>query len=158
MANPLAGSLFYARLGNAFTRPLWSLLGPPKGFAILTTTGRKTGKPRRQSVRAIREGDRIVVVAMMGERAQWLKNVRANPKVTVRLRGETIAGLTHAVRDEAERKWAAGVYCRTFFPSDYVDYATYHWGFPSRRKIETAHRCWFEEGAPVVIDVGPNKT
>ena len=104
MPNPLAGSIFYARLGNAFTRPLWSLLGPPKGFAILTTTGRKTGKPRRQSVRAIRESDRIVVVAMMGERAQWLKNVRSNPKVTVRLWGETITGLAHAVHDEAERK------------------------------------------------------
>jgi len=158
MPNPLAGSIFYARLGNAFTRPLWSLLAPPRGFAILTTTGRKTGKPRRQSVRAIREGDRIVVVAMMGERAQWLKNVLANPKVTVRLRGETITGLAHAVHDEAEKKWAAGVYCHAFVPSDYFDYAAYYWGFPSRRKIEIAHRCWFEEGAPVVIDVGSNKT
>ncbi|HEU4759655.1 MAG TPA: nitroreductase family deazaflavin-dependent oxidoreductase [Dehalococcoidia bacterium] len=58
---------------------MWTKLRPPEGFAVLTTIGRKSGKPRRQSVRAIRQDDRVVVVAMMGQRAQWLKNIRANP-------------------------------------------------------------------------------
>ncbi len=152
-ANPLAGSRFYARLGNAFTRPLWTKLRPPEGFAVLTTIGRKTGRPRRQSVRAIHRGDRIVVVAMMGERAQWLKNIRANPQVTLRLRDQTIQGQAHEVLNDPEREWAANAYIGTTVPNDYLDYAVYEWCFPTRRKIEAAHRSWFEEGLPVIIEV-----
>ena len=152
MPNPLAGSRFYARLGNAFTRPAWSILPPPRGFGILTTTGRKTGKLRRQSVRAIRQEDRIVVVAMMGERAQWLNNVRSDPRVMIRLHEGTIAGIARETADEAEMEWAAGAYIGTTVPNDYLDYAVYHWGFPTRRKLEEAHRRWFEEGVPVIIE------
>ena len=152
MANPLAGSRFYARLGNAFTRPVWSILPPPLGFGILTTIGRKTGKLRRQSVRAIRQGDRIVVVAMMGERAQWLRNIRTNPHVTLRLKDKTAPGLAHEVLSDTERKWAADAYIGTTVPNDYLDYAVYEWGFPTRRKIQAAHRSWFEEGVPVIIE------
>ncbi len=152
MANPMAGSRFYARLGNVFTRPTWTLLGPPRGFAVITTTGRRSGKARRQSVRAIRDGDRVVVVAMMGERAQWLKNVRADPRVTIRLPGGTFEGLAHEATDGDERRWAEEVYVQTIVPNDYVDYPAYEWGFPSRRKIIGAHEKWIREGIPVVIE------
>lgn len=93
MPNPFAGSAFYARLGNLFTRPLWNVLPAPKGFGILTTTGRRTGRPRRQSVRALRRGDHVFVVCMMGERAHWMHNIRADPQATI----ETSA-MTAAVR------------------------------------------------------------
>jgi hypothetical protein len=36
---------------------------PPAGYGVLTTTGRKTGKPRRKCVRVIRRGDRGYLVA-----------------------------------------------------------------------------------------------
>ena len=153
MPNPMAGSRLYARLGNAFTRPLWSVLRPPSGFGILTTKGRRTGRPRRQSVRAIQQGNRVVVVAMMGERAQWLKNIRSDPQVAVRLRNGTVHGTAREARDEGERQWAADVYIGTTVPNDYVDYAAYHWGFPTRSKIEQAHKKWFEEGVPVAIEI-----
>lgn len=153
MPNPLAGSLFYARLGNLFTRPLWSTLPAPPGFGILTTIGRKTGRARRQSVRAIRDGDRVIVVCMMGERAAWLKNIRANPQVTIRLGSHTFRGTAREVLEPADKQRAADVYLGTTNPSDYVDYAVYHWGFPTHAKIERAHRKWFAEGIPVSINL-----
>ena len=157
MPNPLAGSRFYARLGNLFTRPIWLLLRPPEGFAVLTTTGRRSGAPRRQSVRAIRHGDRIVVVAMMGERAQWLKNVRANPNVTLRLHDGTVHGVAHHATVGAETEWAADTYISTIATNDYLDYAVYCWGVPTRRKIKAAHERWFASGVPVIIDVSAGK-
>src|SRR5437870_12775321 len=106
MANPFAGSRFYARMGNVFMRPMWSMLRPPVGFASLTTRGRKSGQSRRQCVRAIREDDRVVVVAMMGERAQWLKNARAEPQVTLKLHDGAYHGTAHALSEPAKRGWA----------------------------------------------------
>ncbi len=153
MPNPLAGSRFYARLGNVFTRPTWSLLRPPEGFGVLTTIGRKSGKPRRQSVRAIREGQRVVIVAMMGERAHWLRNVRSHPHVTVKLRDGIMEGIAHEVTDDAERQWAAKMYVETTVPNDYLDYVVYEWGIPTRRKITEAHARWFEDGVPVTVDI-----
>lgn len=153
MPNPLAGTRFYARLGNVFTRPLWSVLKAPPGFGILTTIGRRTGKPRRQSVRAIRDRDQVVVVCMMGERAAWLQNIRAHPQVTIRLGNQTLRGSAYEVVDPAQKQRAAEVYIGTTNPSDYFDYAVYHWGFPTRAKIERAHRRWFDEGIPVIMEL-----
>lgn len=157
MPNPLAGSRFYARLGNVFTRPMWRLLRPPEGFAVLTTTGRRSGAPRSQSVRAIRHGDSIVVVAMMGDKAQWLKNVRAKPDVTLRLREGTVHGIARQATAGAETEWASDTYNGTIVPNDYLDYAVYCWGVPTRRKIKAAHEKWFASGVPVIIDVSEGK-
>ncbi len=155
MPNPLAGSRFYARMGNLWTRPMWGMLRPPVGFAILTTKGRKSGQPRSQCVRAIREDDRVVVVAMMGERAQWLKNARADPQVTLKLHDGRYRGTAHEVTEPAEREWAETLYADTVVRNDYFDYAAYEWAFPRRRAIVEAHRRWFDEGIPMVVQMGP---
>ncbi len=155
--NPFAGSAFYARVGNFFTRPLWSVLSPPQGFGILTTVGRKTGKLRKQSVRAIRRGESVFVVCMMGERTHWLNNIRANPAVTIRLHDETLRGTARQIVGIEERQRAADAYVPTTGWSDYADYVVYHWGIPTRATIEGAHRRWFEQGIPVVIEVNRSR-
>jgi hypothetical protein len=40
------------------------MLVPPTGFGVLTTTGRRTGKPRRKCVRAIRTGEKVYLVML----------------------------------------------------------------------------------------------
>lgn len=132
---------------------MWSALRPPVGFAVLTTRGRKSGQPRRQCVRAIREDDRVVVVAMMGERAQWLKNARAHPEVTLKLYDGTYRGTAHEVSESTEREWAERLYVQTIVRNDYFDYATYEWSLPLRARIKKAHQRWFDEGIPVIIDI-----
>jgi deazaflavin-dependent oxidoreductase (nitroreductase family) len=153
MANPLAGSRFFARLSNVFTRPMWRLLGPPEGFAVLTTTGRKSGEPRSQSVRAILKNRRVALVAMMGERAQWLKNIRANPRVSIKLKAGVRHGLAHEVTDPAEKEWAASTYIDTRVCIDRLDHVVYEWGLPTRRNVEQGLRKWFGAGIPVIIEL-----
>lgn len=153
MANPWGLSRTWAKLSNMLTRPLWSILPAPRGFGILTTIGRRSGKPRPQSVRAIREGDAVYVVAMMGERAAWLKNVRANPRVTVRLGRETLDGSAREITDSGERRRATDIYVGTVVFGDYPDYFVYQWGLPTRSKIVRALQQWFEDGIPVIIQL-----
>ena len=48
-------------------------------------------------------------------------------------------------------------YTTTVVPADYVDYAAYHWGLPTRSKIIRAHQQWFEEGIPLVVRIESNQ-
>ena len=58
---------------------------PLPGLAILETTGRKSGQPRRTPVGKAVEGDTLWVVAEHGHRAAWVRNIQADPRVRVKL-------------------------------------------------------------------------
>lgn len=89
------------RLGGTF------LQGAP--VALLTTTGRKTGQPRVSPLLYLREGDRVVLVASQGGRADnpmWYLNLKANPKVSVQIRSEVLQLTARdATPDERARYW-----------------------------------------------------
>lgn len=153
MPNPFAGSRGYARLSNIFMVPIFRLLPIPSGFVLLTTTGRRTGKQRHRPVRAVRRHNTLYAVAMLGERSDWLKNVRRQARLGVKIRGKRVQGLARQVTDPAENAAAADLYVSEVFPVDYTDYASYHWGFPTRRKIIEAHKRWAAEGIMVAIEL-----
>ncbi len=153
MPNPFAGSRGYARLSNVFMRPLFSLLPVPRAFALLTVTGRRSGRPRQRPVRAVRDDDTLYAVAMMGERSDWLRNVRKEPRVEVKVGGKRYQGLAREITDPAEREAAIDTYVREVVSADYTDYIAYHWGWPTRRKIDEAHRRWAAEGVMVAIEL-----
>jgi deazaflavin-dependent oxidoreductase (nitroreductase family) len=60
---------------------------------MLTTTGRKTGRPRSTMLTSpVQEDDKIVLVASYGgddRHPKWFLNLRANPDVEVRYRRRT---------------------------------------------------------------------
>jgi deazaflavin-dependent oxidoreductase (nitroreductase family) len=64
----------------------------------LTTIGRRTGLPREIEIWFVVCGDRFYLFAETGEAAKWVKNIRRNPKVTVRI-GERQIGATARVLD-----------------------------------------------------------
>ncbi|MFN8626624.1 MAG: nitroreductase family deazaflavin-dependent oxidoreductase [Candidatus Binatia bacterium] len=71
------------RLGNSF-------LGTPT--LLLTTTGRKSGQPRTIPLYYRTERARLLLVASNAGTSRdpdWLLNIRAQPLVTVRIRGRT---------------------------------------------------------------------
>jgi deazaflavin-dependent oxidoreductase (nitroreductase family) len=136
----------------------WFTLLPPKGCGVLTTTGRKTGKPRRRCVRAIRRGDQAYIVAIGGVHNRWLKNLRANPNVRLRIRGGTFHGVAREPRDERERSEAKATYCDAIAPFDYLENAAHRKGRPSRQKITELHRAWFDGGVPLVIELRDPRT
>jgi deazaflavin-dependent oxidoreductase (nitroreductase family) len=55
----------------------------PENYLLLTTTGRKTGKPRRTMLEFTLVDDQIYLLSGWGLRSQWCKNLVANPQATV---------------------------------------------------------------------------
>jgi deazaflavin-dependent oxidoreductase (nitroreductase family) len=65
---------------------------PPPGDALLETTGRRTGLPRHTPVCDGTDGDKFWLVAQRGERADWVRNIRAHPRVRVKVRSASGVG------------------------------------------------------------------
>ena len=76
---------------------------------VLTTTGRKTGRPRKFALIYGQDGDNYLVVASKGgapTHPGWYLNVSANPDVTVQVRGERFATRARtASAQEKPRLW-----------------------------------------------------
>ena len=79
----------------------------------LTTTGRRTGLPREIEIWFTRRDTRYYLVAETGERAQWVRNLRANPRVRWRLGARTCAGRARVVDPGREAALAAEVRARS---------------------------------------------
>ncbi|MFZ1161316.1 nitroreductase family deazaflavin-dependent oxidoreductase [Mycobacterium sp.] len=61
--------------------------------ALLTTTGRKSGEPRTTPTLYLRDGERVILPASFGGRAQnptWYLNLKTNPLVNVQIRDERL--------------------------------------------------------------------
>lgn len=149
------------RILSALMLPqLW--LAPLAGYGVLTTTGRKTGKPRHKCVRLIRHGDRAFLVALRlphiavanpAAVQAWVHNIRTNPAVRLRMRGGAFDGVAREITDTAEREQARSLICETVYTGDYGECALHLRGLPSRTKIKELHNYWFDTGIPVVIDL-----
>lgn len=130
----------------------WFTRLPPRGFGVLTTIGRKTGQPRPTCVRAARDGDTVYLVAIAGERTGWLRNLRADPHVKMRIRGGTFEGVARDLR-EHERGKAEALYSRFTGPFEFLESFAHLRGRPSRAKLAKLHRHWFRTGSPIAIDL-----
>jgi deazaflavin-dependent oxidoreductase (nitroreductase family) len=76
---------------------------------LLTTKGRKSGKPRTKPLIYEAEGDRFVIVASKGgapEHPDWYENLRAEPNVELQVLDEVFpARARTAEGEERERLW-----------------------------------------------------
>lgn len=92
-------------------------------YLYLTTTGRRSGKPRQIEIWFTRHAGRYYLVAEHGLRAQWVQNLLSDPRVRVRvgarrfrgrarvvdLRAERALALAARQRSEAKYGWGAGL-------------------------------------------------
>lgn len=62
------------------------------GQAVVETTGRNSGLPRRTPVGGKLEDGCFWLVSEHGRRAQYVRNILANPRVRVQLRGRWYSG------------------------------------------------------------------
>jgi deazaflavin-dependent oxidoreductase (nitroreductase family) len=67
---------------------------------LLETTGRKSGQPRRTPLGGRRIGDQFWFVSEFGEKSQYVRNIKANPNVRLRLHGRWHNGVAHLVPDD----------------------------------------------------------
>jgi len=69
-----------------------------KQVLYLTTVGRRTGLPREIEIWFVVWCERLYLFAETGEATRWVKNIRDNPKVTVRI-GKSQISATACVLD-----------------------------------------------------------
>src|ERR671916_2869355 len=92
------------RLLNPPVRAL-AARGLMPGIALLETTGRKSGEPRRTPVSngLERATNTFWIVAEMGRKAAYVRNIEAHPRVRVRVRGRWRSGTAHVLDDDDPR-------------------------------------------------------
>jgi len=74
---------------------------------LLTTTGRKSGKPHTVPLGAVREGAGWVVIASFNGadvHPSWWLNMLTNPNVTVQVNNEVINARMQEITDPADRE------------------------------------------------------
>jgi len=84
------------------------------GYALLETTGRKSGKPRRTPVGNGRIGGQFWIVAKHGMKAGYIRNIEHDPRVRLKLRDGIRArwhtGTAHVLSDDdplERQRWLA---------------------------------------------------
>ncbi|MHA5052399.1 nitroreductase/quinone reductase family protein [Streptomyces sp. SD15] len=87
---------FQRRIGNPLLRRL-----PTQ--TLLETRGRTSGLPRWTPVGGRLVGREFWWVSEYGERSQYVRNIQADPRVRVRVRGRWYAGIAHLMPEDDAR-------------------------------------------------------
>ncbi len=76
-------------------------LGPLMGNVVLllTTLGRKSGKPRVTPLQYEEIDGKIYLGAARGQKADWVKNIQANPHVQVQVKSRKFSGVAESITD-----------------------------------------------------------
>jgi deazaflavin-dependent oxidoreductase (nitroreductase family) len=75
-------------------------------YLYLTTTGRRTGLPREVEIWYTERDGRYYIIAEHGERANWVRNIQAQSRVDVRVRGLQFNATARLVDHEREPELA----------------------------------------------------
>jgi deazaflavin-dependent oxidoreductase (nitroreductase family) len=157
----LIASVRHGQILSALMLPDYQL-GTPPGHAVLTTTGRRTGKARRKVIRAIRQNDRVYMVQLRLPKlaietplmlTAWVLNIRANPHVRLKLGRRTYAAVVRELDAPAELARAREIFCEPVHLVDYGESVLHLKGMPSQGKIRDLHRYWFDTGVPLVAEL-----
>ena len=93
--------LFQNRVVNRLMRALLTAGLAPPTYALLETTGRRSGRARQIPVANGLDGDAFWLIAALGVRAQYVRNIRADPRVRVKARPARL-------RDGVSMRWRSG--------------------------------------------------
>jgi deazaflavin-dependent oxidoreductase (nitroreductase family) len=91
------------RLFNPLVKAAAAAGLPLFGVAILETRGRQSGRIRRTPVGPTVEGSVVWIVAEHGRRAGYVRNIEADPRVRIKLRGRWRTGVARALPDDDPR-------------------------------------------------------
>jgi deazaflavin-dependent oxidoreductase (nitroreductase family) len=88
------------RVVNPLVRPLVERGVLDPGWALLETRGRTTGKPRVVPVGNGLRGDTFWVITEHGHHADYVRNVKADARVRVKVGGRWRTGTAHVTDDD----------------------------------------------------------
>jgi deazaflavin-dependent oxidoreductase (nitroreductase family) len=87
------------RIGRSFVN---------NSMLLLTTSGRRTGRPHTVPLLYLREGSRLVIIASWGGRdypPHWYLNLIAHPEVSVQIEGNQFEATATQATDEHRAIW-----------------------------------------------------
>jgi deazaflavin-dependent oxidoreductase (nitroreductase family) len=99
-----AVNTFQKRVGNPVVRTALERGLRIPGYSVLETIGRTSGLPRRVPVGDGLDGDTFWIVSEHGRRAAYVRNIEANPRVRVKVRGKWRAGTAVTLPDDDPRE------------------------------------------------------
>jgi deazaflavin-dependent oxidoreductase (nitroreductase family) len=109
-------------------------------YCYLTTTGRKSGKPHEIEIWFGINANSLYLLSGGGDDSDWVKNLRLNPNVTVRIAKHTFTGTARIVRNIEEESLAR--------PMLAAKYQSWHEG----QKLSD----WARDALVVAIDFSPS--
>ena len=69
-------------------------------FVYLTTTGRRTGKPHRIEIWFAVDNGQLYLLSGGRDRSDWVRNLQANPHVSVELGADTLVGSAQVLQPD----------------------------------------------------------
>ena len=98
-----ASKLASVRLLNPLMRRALEAGLVPRGWALLETTGRTSGQPRRVPVGDGLRGPHFWIVAEHGRQADYVRNIERDPRVRINVRRRWRSGTAHVLPDDDPR-------------------------------------------------------
>jgi deazaflavin-dependent oxidoreductase (nitroreductase family) len=99
-----ASKLATTKLVNPLVRRLLERGLFPKSQALLETTGRRSGRPRRVPLGNGLRGDKFWIVTEHGWNADYVKNIQNDPRVRVKVGRQWYGGTAHILPDDDPRE------------------------------------------------------
>jgi deazaflavin-dependent oxidoreductase (nitroreductase family) len=97
----------------------WPASCASEAFLYLTTTGRRTGRRYRIEIWFAEHGGRLYLLSGGRDGADWVRNIKANERVTVELGNQSCDGVAHIVdADTAEDQLARKLLVSKYADSD----------------------------------------
>jgi deazaflavin-dependent oxidoreductase (nitroreductase family) len=95
-------------------------------YCYLTTTGRNSGSPHTIEIWFARRGDRVYLLAGGGDQSDWVRNLRREPRVGLRLGSDDMICRARVVEDPEEDALARRLLLEKYGPRSSDDLA--EWG------------------------------
>ena len=108
-------------------------------YCYLTTTGRRTGRPHRIEIWYAVEGQALYLLAGGGRSSDWVRNLEADPSVSLELGDDELATRARVVADGDEAERARTLLFEKYQPRNDGDLTT-----------------WRQRALPIALDLrGP---
>lgn len=107
-------------------------------FCYLTTIGRKTGKAHTIEIWFATDpnGDTLYMLSGGGYRADWVKNIQANPSVEVRIKDQTFSAMGRIIEQPEEERTARRLVVAKYY---------------GRQEVHASG--WEAESLPIAVDL-----
>ena len=117
---------------------MFDLASAEDDFCYLTTRGRVSGQPHEIEIWFTAHDDTLYMLAGAGHRSDWVRNLRAEPAVTVRVGDATYDAIARVIQAPAESRRARTLVFEKYQPRN-------------RGNLEG----WRESALPVALDLTP---